>query len=157
MRGKITDPQTKELAKQLLASGKSVSDVSAELKIPRGTVGTWYRLLQSDPEFIQLRRIKKESFAEKAAKICEKGTDILLRRLDRAMEEEAAMDEIIDTIMAEDVPYPQRKALVAKVQNMFAADFKAVGTIVGTMYDKMRLATGQSTEIVEGVVRFEDI
>lgn len=158
MRGKTTDPQMRELAKQLLASGKSVRDVSAELDIPYPTVGTWLRLWRADPNFIQLQQNKKQSFAEKAAKICDRGTDILLRRLDRAMEDEDAMDEIVDQIMNDDdIPYPQKKAMIGKLQNMFAADIKAIGTIVGTMYDKMRLAMGQSTEIVEGVVKFEDI
>ena len=74
---------------------------------------------------------------------------LLERRIDRAIEYEAELDEIIDELKNSDNNEisPQTKTELIKTLNKLKVqDIKSLTVAIGTLYDKRALARGESTE-----------
>ena len=143
----------------MLASGTASSDVAKELGLPVGTVSSWLCKWKDNPEFQKLQKEKKDVFAEKAKEICDLGQTLLIRRLQRALECEDEIDELIDivkTASSLELNGPARQGVLSKLREIKVDDIKSIGVTVGTMFDKKQLADGKPTENV-GITRFEDL
>ena len=157
-RGQKYNEDLKEKAIALLTVNNSVSFVARELKLPRSTVKSWKedydKKAQEDGEdtIAKLRQKKKEQFVEDAWRLVDKVKTILERRLDRAIQSEDKMDELLEEILQLDykqLTVQQRKALYTRISALKIEDIKALSTVLGTLYDKQALANKEATQIVD--------
>lgn len=182
--GKIYGDDVKEKAFALLACNRCVADVARELGIPYSTVKTWEKRLlaksearakkrreeNNEPDELDdehdlavLRKRKKEEFVNDAWRLIGKTQSLLERRLDRILESEDAIDEVLDEICElkrEDLSEARRKAIAAKISAIKVENVRDLSTVLGTLYDKQALASREPTEVLSGevaVVKFEDL
>ena len=148
-QGKKYNDDIKEKAFALLATNNSVAEVAKILELPRTTVQSWKDSMNKDEEFVALRRKKKSEFVEDAWKIINSAKSLLQRRLDRAIQHEDALDELVDEINRldyKDLTNEQRKALYKKLNTIKVEDVGKIATVLGTIYDKQALANDEPTE-----------
>lgn len=188
-KGKKYNDDIKEKAFALLACNNNAQVVADKLGLPYTTVKTWeknwIRQAQErearqdetegaptksvtkstrfeDESLIELRKKKKEEFVEDAWGLIGKIRSLLERRLDRALDSENALDELVEEITKLDhkqLTDSQRKALYCKMSAIKIESVKELAVVLGTLYDKQALANKEATSIVEGnieVKKFED-
>lgn len=158
MRGKSYDETTKEKAIALFMSGKGKAEVARELKLPYNTVYEWVKTYEESPEFEEFREIKRKEFINSAWKCVATAQTILQRKLDRAIEEEEKLDELLSMLDTDDEI--DRKFILNRIAAIKLDDIGKLATVIGTMYDKQALASNQPTTIHGGEVeikRFEDL
>lgn len=148
-RGQKTAPETIYKIMASYAVSGSYKETARELDLPVSTVKKIVDENIEDPVFVKLCNEKKADFAQKASEIIDKSMRLLSRRLDRALEQEEALDVLIDEIFAtdkEELTQDEKNKLVNKIRALQLQDIKALTTAVGTLYDKRALAKGESTE-----------
>ena len=167
-KGKKYNDDIKEKALALLAVNNNASHVAKELGLPKTTVFTWKkeyneRSKENGEETIeQLRNENKKKFVNDAWRLIDKTKTLLERRLDRAIESEDELDELVEEICKLDnkeLTNEQRKALYSKIKSLKLEQTKELAVVLGTLYDKQALANKEATAIVEGnitVKKFED-
>ena len=167
-RGQKYNDDLKEKAFALLAVNNSVSYVAKELGLPRTTVKTWKEIYdkeaveRGDPTIADLRQENKKRFVEDAWRLIDKTKTLLERRLDRALENEDELDELLEEICKlgnKELPNEQRKAIYQKIKSLKLEQTKELAVVLGTLYDKQALANKEPTSIVDGdmAVKFEDM
>lgn len=115
-----------------------------------------------DESLIELRKKKKAEFVDDAWGLIGKIRTLLERRLDRALDSEDVLDELVEEITKIDhkqLTDSQRKALYLKMSSIKIESVKELAVVLGTLYDKQALANKEATAIVEGniaVKKFED-
>lgn len=167
-KGQKYNDDIKEKAIALLTVNNSVSFVARELGLPRSTVKSWKEAFDKEAEesgednIAKLRQKKKEDFINDAWKLIDLSKGVLEKRLTRAMDNEEALDELVEEISKLDyktLTSQQRQALYMKLAKIKVDDVKSLATVLGTLYDKQALANKEATAIVEGsitVKKFED-
>lgn len=167
-QGKKYNDDIKEKALALLAVNNNASHVAKELGLPKTTVFTWKkeyneRCKENGEETIeQLRNENKKKFVNDAWRLIDKTKTLLERRLDRAIESEDELDELVEEICKLDnkeLTNEQRKVLYSKIKSLKLEQTKELAVVLGTLYDKQALANKEATAIVEGnitVKKFED-
>lgn len=152
--------EDKQKAMALLAV-KSLSQVSKELIIPKTTLLYWQKEFdknateQNEPTIEQLRTNKKKEFADKAWKSINKIQTLLERRLERAVQSEDKIDELLLEILeldGKDLTKDQRKALYQKISSIKVESVKELAVVLGTLYDKQALANNESTQNISGTI-----
>lgn len=166
MRGQKYDKTTKERAFALFETTDNVTAIAKKIKVPVETVRGWKRkyneICDKDPEFVKVRALKKEQMVKDAWRGIELSVKLILRRLERAIEEEQGIDELLDMVdelaREEKMPYLQREALLRRVSTLKCEDPAKLATVLGTLYDKQALASGDSTVNADVTVTpFEDL
>ena len=145
-RGVKTDSQMEANIMASYALTNSYNATAKELGISDTTVKSVIK--RNEEEFGKVKEQKKELFQEKANNIIEKQLKLLDRRVNNALENEDAVDEIIEMIWNQDkkeLNETQKKAIVRKISKMQLNSLSEITTSLGTLYDKMRLAKGEST------------
>lgn len=165
-KGRKYPDEIREKAYALLASGNTCAYVATELDLPESTVRGWKKTkyTQSDEEnLVELRAKKKEEFVRKAWRSIALSQTLLERRLERAVEQEASIDDLmrlVDSSARETgLSEAGKKALLNNVAQLRCDDLGKIATVLGTLYDKQALAMKEATEIVEGEIKlkkFED-
>ena len=167
-KGQKYNDDIREKAIALLTVNNSVSFVARELGLPRSTVKSWKEAFDKEAEesgednIAKLRQKKKEDFINDAWKLIDLSKGVLEKRLTRAMDNEEALDELVEEISKLDyktLTSQQRQALYTKLAKIKVDDVKSLATVLGTLYDKQALANKEATAIVEGsitVKKFED-
>ncbi len=100
-------------------------------------------------EFAKVSEQKKELFSDRANRIINKSLDLIEDRIDIARGNQAELEEIIQMVWNMDkkeLNETQKKIIVNKISKMQLNSLSELTTAMGTLYDKMRLATGESTE-----------
>ena len=101
---------------------------------------------------------KKKQFSRDSWQNIEKAQEIIYRRLTRALDQESAIDEIVNIILSakdEDLTYEQKQALLNKMRKIKVEDVRELAVVVGTLYDKQALANKDVTSVVGGGVIVE--
>lgn len=177
-QGKKYNNDIKEKAFALLACNNSVAQVARELGLKYTTVKTWEQKFikqgngtshsdvvkngqpkENDEEnLVKLRNQKKEEFVNSAWNLIKKAQILLERRLDRALNYEDELDEIVESIISasdEELKYQQKQALLVKMRSIKVEDIREIATVLGTLYDKQALAKKEATQIVDGGIQIE--
>lgn len=100
-------------------------------------------------EFEKVCEQKKELFQDKANKIIDKALELIEDKIDIAKSHQGELDEIIQMVWEQDkkeLNETQKKSIVNKISRMQLNSLSELTTALGTLYDKMRLAKGESTE-----------
>ncbi len=152
-RGVKTDSQMIANIMASYALTNSYNATAKELGISDSTVKKI--IMENQEEFGKVQEQKKEEFSSKASKIVDKALELLDRRFDKALNSEEKLEELIDIVMYEDDPdaeekltYKQKLDIAKKLSRIELNSLSEITTSMGTLYDKMRLANGQSTNNV---------
>lgn len=168
-RGKKFNDDIKEKALALLATNNNAKFVADKLGLKYTTVKTWEKkfLEQSntgnvpqDKDLVALRKKKKAEFVDNAWEIIEKTQSLLMKRIERALDSEDEIDQLLEEILLLDnknLSQEQRKALYRKISTIKVEDVGKIATVLGTIYDKQALASNEPTSRVEGSLRLEDL
>lgn len=149
-KGKKYPDDVREVAMAKIATNSNLTEVSAELGIPKSTLETWKQKASGDEEFVQLRAKKKEEFVKKAWRTIEDALQLGARRIKRALEHEAELDELIDAVECDgDLNDKTKQALIAKIRSLQLQGIRDISTYIGTLYDKQALAAGEASARVE--------
>lgn len=101
---------------------------------------------------------KKKNFSKDSWGNIEKAQEIINRRLTRALDQEAVLDEIVNIILSardEDLTYEQKQSLLNKMRKIRIDDVRELAVVIGTLYDKQALANKDATSILGGGVVVE--
>ena len=168
-RGKKFNDDIKEKALALLATNNNAKFVADKLGLKYTTVKTWEKkfLEQSntgnvpqDKDLVALRKKKKAEFVDNAWEIIEKTQSLLMKRIERALDSEDEIDQLLEEILLLDnknLSQEQRKALYRKISTIKVEDVGKIATVLGTIYDKQALASNEPTSRVEGSLKLEDL
>ena len=132
---------------------------SRDLNIPYTTARETLLDNKDKPEFVKLSDETKESFADSAKSIIDKGMTLLERRFDRALEHEEELDLMIEEITGTNKTYlsqQEKTALISKLRALQLQDVKAITTAIGTLYDKKALAEGGATDNVSVSIKLPE-
>jgi hypothetical protein len=151
MRGKKTSPEVVYQVMALWFTNYNLRETARTLDLPLTTVKDIVDKNKNAEAFEELRTEKQKEFSNKATEIIEKGLLLLNRRLERAIEEEETLDELIDDIEDmddEEMSYQKKQATITKIRTMQLHNLKDLTTAIGTLYDKRALSKGESTQNV---------
>ncbi len=133
----------------------SYNATAKELKISDSTVKSVIE--NNKEEFEKIQEQKKELFQDKANVIIDKALELLKRRFDTALENEAELDEMISIIMSadkEEMDYQEKLSVVKKIGKLQLNSLSEITTSLGTLFDKVRLAKGEPTGNIK--ISYED-
>ncbi len=103
---------------------------------------------ENSEAFAKLCEEKKELFETKANRIIDKSLELIENRIDTAKNNQDVLEEIIQMVWDQDkkdLNETQKKSIVNKISRMQLNSLSELTTALGTLYDKMRLAKGEST------------
>jgi hypothetical protein len=143
----------------LTTTDMTIEAIGQQLNVPMRTIGDWKLAYERDKnsDVAEIRRQKMDNFISKAWESVEAGLELGKRRVVRAVEKEAELDKMIEIIEEQDDLHPlQKQNLINKLKDLKVHNIRDISTYVGTMFDKIRLAQGESTENVAIKASFED-
>ena len=152
MRGKKTAPKTIYAVMASYFITGSLKETAELFELAISTVKSIVDKNKDKPEFVKLRNEKTEKFSDDATRIIDKGMHLIEKRIDRAIEQETALDVFIDEVYSADrdeFSPEEKKTLAAKLRTLQIQDIRALTTAVATMYDKRALAQGKSTQNIK--------
>lgn len=129
----------------------NLRETSRQTGIPLTTVKDIVDRHRGTEAFEQLRTQKREEFSQRASRIVFKGLTLLERRYDKALDNEDEIEELLDIVWNADedednISYKEKVALAKKLGRLELNNLSEITTSMGTLFDKMRLANGESTE-----------
>lgn len=157
-RGKKTNPQDIYNVMALWFTNYNMRETSRTLGIPLTTVKDIVDKNKNAAEFEELRTQTEKAFAQKTTEIIEKGLLLLNKRLNRAIEHEEDLDELIDEIWDiddDEMSYKDKDKLVNKIKTLQLQNIKDITTAIGTLYDKRALSKGEMTQNVGFATNFD--
>jgi hypothetical protein len=158
MRGKKTSPQDVQNVMALWFTNYNLRETSRTLGIPLTTVKDIVDKNKNAEEFEQLRTQTEKAFAQKTTEIIEKGLILLNKRLNRAIEHEEDLDDLIEEVWDiddDDMPYKEKDKIVNKIKTLQLQNIKDITTAIGTLYDKRALSRGESTQNIDFATNFD--
>ena len=148
-RGKKTAPDVVYQIMALWFTNYNMRETSRILDMPLSTVKEIVDKNKNAEEFEELRTQTEKAFAQKTTEIIEKGLILLNKRLNRAIEHEEDLDDLIEEIWDiddDEMPYKEKDKLVNKIKTLQLQNIKDITTAIGTLYDKRALSRGDMTQ-----------
>lgn len=147
-KGKDRTPE--EIAEILSAYAitENLCETSRRTGIPLTTVKDIVDRHKGTKDFEELRKQKREEFSQRANRIVFKGLRLLERRYDKALDSEEELEALIELITnsKDEISYKEKMDLAKKIGKLELNTLSEITTSMGTLFDKMRLANGESTE-----------
>lgn len=128
---------------------RNYSETSREVDIPFTTVRDTVIAHKDDEEFVKLRYEKIAEFGKIAAENAFLGATLARKRLKKALEHEAEIDDMIAEIAKtpdDEISKTDKTKLIGKLEKLKVNDLREISTAVGTFYDKAALESGKPTE-----------
>jgi hypothetical protein len=157
-RGKKTSPDVVYQVMALWFTNYNMRETARTLGLPLTTVKDIVDKNKNADAFEELRTQTEKAFAQKTTEIIEKGLLILNKRLNRAIEHEEDLDELIDDIWDMDddeMSYKDKDKLVNKIKTLQLQNIKDITTAIGTLYDKRALSRGETTQNIDFATNFD--
>ena len=138
--------ETKELARARVAAGESLSRVARELGIAKSTLHSW--LTQADRDGHQeAREDQKQRFIRQAWESVFKAVTCGDKRMSFLIENADKIDDAIEAVAkAEDLTGKQRAEILKILGSLASIPLKDLAIYIGTIYDKIALASGDVTQ-----------
>lgn len=150
------DDATKQRALAMLAAGAGVSEVEKRLGVPKQTVSRWKKDGESDADFKAQQRKNKARLVDASWEAIHDATEITVRRLKAAREDEGALLVLLNEIEGDDgISETKRAELYRKFKKLSVADLSDLSKVISVLYDKQALAADESTAIVDGGGKLE--
>ncbi len=146
--------ETKELARARVAAGESLSRVARELGIAKSTLHTW--LTQADRDGHQESREKrKEQFIDKAWESIENALIFGNQKIKVATASQENFNDTIERFIelleearhSKEINALEISNVVTALASLMKIPLKDVSTYIGTLYDKIALASGEPTSV----------
>lgn len=151
------DLQIKEKALALYAINNNGEQTAKEFNIPPATVRSWVQQANKNKDFIAFRDERKKEFIQTAWDNIKMGNDLLKKRLNRALNQEEELMQLIDIMQDEKLTTEDKQKIMTKIKEMRLDNINQISTVIGTLYDKQALASGDVTSREEQVIKkFED-
>lgn len=159
MRGKKLPQAKREQVKALLYLNPDISerDIAKTVEIGNGTAHKYKKELMQTDEFEQVRAAKKQEFINEAWNVVQKALKLADKRFSKALDDEAAIEKIINTIKHDDLTQAQKKSLVSRLNGLQMTNIRDISVALGTIYDKQALASGEPTTISESKEPLEEL
>lgn len=150
-RGKKTPEHKREEVKALLYLNPNATDaeIARATKLPDSTVHYIKKDVMQTDEFEEVRRIKKEEFIHQAWETVQKALKLADKRFSKALDDEQAIEELIDAIQDHDLTQAEKKTLTSRLKGLQMTNIRDIAIAMGTIYDKQALASGEPTTITE--------
>lgn len=148
-RGKKTAPEVVYQVMALWFTNYNMRETARTLNMPLSTVKEIVDKNKNAEEFEELRTQTEKAFAQKTTEIIEKGLILLNKRLNRAIEHEEDLDDLIEEIWDiddDEMSYKEKDKLVNKIKTLQLQNIKDITTAIGTLYDKRALSRGDMTQ-----------
>ena len=161
-------PRGKKMDKQMIANiitsytlTNNYNATAKELGISANTVKNIINKQKEEnpEEYAKVCEEKKEEFSTKANKIIDKALELLERRYNKALKNEDELEELIaeaSLMDKDDLSYQEKLAIIRKIGKIELNSLSEITTSMGTLYDKMRLANGESTSNISASVSYEE-
>lgn len=111
-----------------------------------------YRQKETNPEeYEKVCEEKKELFQNKANRIIDKALLLLERRYDTAIDKQKELDMLLNIVYdakdddGKELSSKEKLDIARKISKLEINSLSEITTSLGTLYDKMRLASGEST------------
>ena len=155
-RGRKTSEEKREKAKALIYLNPDVSEPELARTVGIGKSTAHYLkkdIIENDigkDKFESLRDEKKRQFIEEAWEVVGKALRLTNKRFTKALEDEDALEEIIEKINSDgDLKGTEKQALYRRLKDLQMSNIKDIAITLGTIYDKQALASGEPTTITE--------
>ena len=150
-RGRKTSEVKREQVKALLYLNPNATDaeIARETKLPNSTVHYIKKDVMQTDEFEEVRRIKKEEFIRQAWETVQKALKLADKRFSKALDDEQAIEELIDAVQDHELTQAEKKKLVSRLNGLQMTNIRDIAVALGTIYDKQALASGEPTTITE--------
>ena len=153
--GKRIDDEKREQAKAIIYLNPDVSEPELAKQVGIGRSTAHY--LKKDiidneigtDNFESLRAQKKQEFIEQAWETVQKALKLADKRFSKALDDEEAIESLIDTVRDDDLTQAQKKVLVSRLNGLQMTNIRDIAVALGTIYDKQALASGEPTQITE--------
>lgn len=132
------EASNRDIAKQTGLHHMTVQDIKKECK----------EELNSD-DYIQYRANKKREFIDNAFSVVEKALELANKRFSKALDDEDAIDQLIDAVQDHELTQVEKKTLVSRLNGLQMNNIRDIAVALGTIYDKQALASGEPTQISE--------
>lgn len=151
-RGVKTDKQTEYDIMTSYALTNSYNATGKEFNVSHTTVKDI--IDRNYDEYVKIQQEKKEDFVNRSNRIIDKMTNLLDRRVTRALDKEDEIDNTIDFIFSidenaedkdEKMTYKEKIELVKKLNKISINNMNEITTSMGTIYDKTRIAQGKDS------------
>lgn len=142
-QGKKTDNETIYKIMMSYYITRNYSETGRELGMNEATIRHIVKENIGKEEFTKLFEKKKEEFIETANRIINKGTELLEKRIDLALDNQDELDELICEVWNADrdeIDPQAKKGLVSKLNKLQLNNLNEITTAIGIMYDKKKIA-----------------
>lgn len=136
--------ETKELARARVAAGESLSRVARDLGVAKSTLSGW--LKQSDWDgHQQTREDQKQRFIRQAWESVFKAVTVGDKRLGLLLENAERIDEAVKALISADLNKRDKGDILKILGSLASIPLKDLAIYIGTIYDKIALASGDVT------------
>lgn len=149
-RGKKRNPEEITNVLTAYAITDNMEETSRITNIPSATVKNIVDRNKDTEEFKKLQEEKKELFSDRANRVIDKAMSLVERRFDTALDNQDEIEELISIVMSDDssdekLSYQEKLAIAKRLGKLQINGLSEITTAIGTLYDKMRLDKGEST------------
>jgi len=144
-RQKTYTEKEKQDALALRAIGTSYREIERKTGVPASTARGWMENPQMSEELAQIRAEKKREFADRAWKIIGDALSLAGMRVQFALEQEEAFEQVAEQINGSDLTDKDRRELISKLRSLELYNIRDLSVLIGTLYDKQALTQGEST------------
>lgn len=159
MKGKKYNDDIREKAIALLATNNNIAEIARQLELKESTLRSWKKQLEEgkekDKKFAELRDKKKTEFIDRAWESIELASNLVKRRLERAMFQEDELDDLQATCLEGCATPEEKRTIRNKFAEIKLEDIGKLSTVLGVLYDKQALAGNGITSRVG--IRLEDM
>ncbi len=151
---RVYTDQDKEHAIAVYATTGNLSKTARQTGVPLSTLRGW--MAEQPAEEVQQARLDaRAKFVEAAWVSIAKGLETGNIVMSFILENRGRIDQAIKSVFASNLTKENQTALVKALAKLSDFDLREVSTYIGTIYDKIALATGQPTGIsrLEGEVK----
>lgn len=136
--------ETKELARARVAAGDSLSKVARELGVAKSTLSGW--LNQADWDGHQeVRADQKQRFIRQAWDSVFKAVTVGDKRLGFVLENADTLDQAVGAVTSSDLSNTDKTQILKVLSSLANVPLKDLAIYIGTVYDKIALASGEPT------------
>ncbi len=136
--------EIKETARARVAAGESLSKVAREIGVAKSTLSSW--LTQADRDGHQeVRENQKQRFIRQAWETVFKAVTVGDKRLGFVLENADTLDQAVKAVTSSDLCNTDKTQILKVLASLANVPLKDLAIYIGTVYDKIALASGDVT------------
>ncbi len=97
MQGSLYSDEQRQIAINLIATGRALAEISKDLGIPVGTLADWRKKAKNSENFKELQEQQKKTFEEKTAEVYERILEKSTKNLEKALDADKVSPSVLVT------------------------------------------------------------